>query len=143
MLLVWSFATQEDAPSEQLQEMKATHGLSLYIETRSHKILFDLGSDNTLFENAVKRNIDISKVDTVIISREQNLIISENQVAVIMGCGHVGVANIMGEAKLRILQNHMVHFSISDKRNFSLCTVRISIILSPLNFPKPSTTNFN
>ena len=28
----------------------------------------NLGSDNTLFENAVKRNIDISKVDTVIIS---------------------------------------------------------------------------
>lgn len=49
-------------------ELKAKHGLSLYIETRLHKILFDLGSDNTLFENAVKRNIDISKVDTVIIS---------------------------------------------------------------------------
>ena len=39
----------------------AKHGLSLYIETKTHKILFDLGSDNTLFENAVKRNIDISK----------------------------------------------------------------------------------
>ena len=49
-------------------ELKAKHGLSLYIETKLHKILFDLGSDNTLFENAVKRNIDISKVDTVIIS---------------------------------------------------------------------------
>lgn len=30
--------------------------------------MFDLGPDKTLFENAVKRNIDISKVDTVIIS---------------------------------------------------------------------------
>ena len=30
-------------------ELKAKHGLSLYIETRLHKILFDLGSDNTLF----------------------------------------------------------------------------------------------
>ena len=49
-------------------ELKAKHWLSLYIETKLHKILFDLGSDNTLFENAVKRNIDISKVDTVIIS---------------------------------------------------------------------------
>lgn len=44
------------------------HGLSLYIETRTHKILFDLGPDNTLFDNAVRRNIDISKVDTVIVS---------------------------------------------------------------------------
>lgn len=49
-------------------ELKAKHGLSLYIETKSHKILFDLGSDSTLFDNAAKRNIDISKVDTVIIS---------------------------------------------------------------------------
>ena len=49
-------------------ELKTKHGLSLYIETKSHKILFDLGSDSTLFENAMKRNIDISKVETVIIS---------------------------------------------------------------------------
>lgn len=177
-------------------ELKAEHGLSLYIETRSHKILFDLGSDNTLFNNAFKRNIDVSKVDTVIISHghidhggalkkfldvnslaniyvqkkafephysrtlffkipvgidsklktnrqiilvdgdckiddelslftvrktdkcyspvnnalydekgkdtfvhEQNLIIEENQVALIMGCGHAGIVNIMEKAK--------------------------------------------
>lgn len=49
-------------------ELKAKHGLSLYIETERHKILFDLGPDNTLFENAQKRNIDLSNVDTVIIS---------------------------------------------------------------------------
>lgn len=177
-------------------DLKAKHGFSIYIETNAHKILFDLGSDNTLFENAVKRNIDISKVDTVIISHghidhggalekfleinslaniyvqkgafdphyskilflkipvginnrlisnrqitlldgdykiddelslftvskknkvyspvndalydekgkdtfehEQNLIISENQVALIMGCGHAGIVNIMEVAK--------------------------------------------
>ena len=171
-------------------ELKAKHGLSLYIETKLHKILFDLGSDNTLFENAVKRNIDISKVDTVIISHghfdhggalkkfldvnssaniyvqkeafephysktlllkipvksnrqiilldgdykiddelslftvsktnkfyspankslydekgkdtfrhEQNLIISEKQAVLIMGCGHAGVVNIMQKAE--------------------------------------------
>lgn len=177
-------------------EFKVRHGLSLYIETKSHKILFDLGPDNTVFENAVKANIDISKVDTVIISHghsdhggalkrflelnssakvyvqwrafephycktlflkvpvgidnklqsnsqivlldgdyrideelslftvnktdafyspannalfdkdgkdtfrhEQNLIISENQVVLIMGCGHAGVVNIMEKAE--------------------------------------------
>lgn len=177
-------------------EVKAKHGLSLYIETRVHKILFDLGPDNTLFENAVKKNIDISKIDTVIISHghidhggalrkfldvnssakiyvqkeafephysktllfkipvgidnklkannqivlldgdytiddelalftvnrkdkfyspmnnvlydekgkdafkhEQNVIISENQRVLIMGCGHAGVVNIMEKAK--------------------------------------------
>lgn len=49
-------------------ELKAKHGLSLYIETPAHKILFDLGPDNTLFENAAKRNVDLTAVDTVIIS---------------------------------------------------------------------------
>lgn len=49
-------------------ELKAMHGLSLYIETQKHKILFDLGPDETLFENAKKRGIDLTQVDTVIIS---------------------------------------------------------------------------
>lgn len=178
-------------------ELKAAHGLSLYIETKNHKILFDLGPDNTLFENAEKRGIDLSEIDTVIISHghsdhggslkefltvnskakiyiqrnafdphyskllflkvpigldrnlqtnpqivlidgdykidedltlftvsdtskchspandvlydengkdrfshEQNLIISENETALIMGCGHAGVVNIMDKAKI-------------------------------------------
>ena len=148
-------------------DCKAKHGLSLYIETKTHKILFDLGSDDTLFDNADRRNIDLSKVDTVIISHghysktlffktpvgidsklksnrqvillngnykiddelslftvsktnkcyssandalydengkdnfrhEQNLIILENKVVLIMGCGHTGVVNIMEEAE--------------------------------------------
>jgi len=58
-------ALVENFPS---QGMKAVHGLALYIETEKHKILFDLGPDGTLFENAEKRNIDLSEVDTVIIS---------------------------------------------------------------------------
>ncbi len=49
-------------------ELKTTHGLSLFIETDNHKILFDLGPDNTLFDNAKTRGIDLSEVDTVIIS---------------------------------------------------------------------------
>lgn len=177
-------------------ELKAKHGLSLYIETQNHKILFDLGPDNTIFDNAKTRGIDLSKVDTVIISHghmdhggalsrflqinttakiyvqkkafephyskfiflkvsigiddrlenhpqvvlvegdyqiddelslftvshtdkcyskandalfakgqkddflhEHNLIIKENQTALIMGCGHAGIVNIMEKAK--------------------------------------------
>ncbi len=177
-------------------ELKAKHGLSLYIETQRHKILFDLGPDRTLFDNAEKRNIDLAEIDTVIISHghmdhggalrdflkmnthakvyvqrkafephytktlflkfpvgldktlethpqvvlldgdhkideelslftvnetgkchspvndvlydkngkdgfshEQNLIITENQTALILGCGHAGIVNIMNRAK--------------------------------------------
>ncbi len=49
-------------------ELKAKHGLSLYIETQKHRILFDLGPDRTLFDNAKKRNIDLTRIDMVIIS---------------------------------------------------------------------------
>lgn len=49
-------------------KLKAKHGLSLYIETSRHKILFDVGPDETLFENSNMLGIDLSKVDTVILS---------------------------------------------------------------------------
>lgn len=51
-----------------ISNLKPVHGLSFYIETKLHKILFDLGPDNTLFENAKKKDIDLSQIDTVIIS---------------------------------------------------------------------------
>lgn len=44
------------------------HGLALYIETERHKLLFDLGPDDTLLKNAEKRGIDLGKVDTAVIS---------------------------------------------------------------------------
>jgi len=49
-------------------KLKARHGLSLYIETAKHKILFDVGPDHTLFDNSDMCEIDLSKVDTVILS---------------------------------------------------------------------------
>lgn len=49
-------------------EYKCKHGLSFYIETINHKILFDLGADGLFLENAKKLNVDISSIDTVIIS---------------------------------------------------------------------------
>lgn len=53
-------------------DLEATHGLSLYIETKKHKLLFDLGPDQTVFENAKKKGIDLQEVDTVVISHGHN-----------------------------------------------------------------------
>lgn len=50
------------------KEYCAKHGLCLYIETAKHKILFDLGPDNTFAKNADIMGIDIKAVDTVVIS---------------------------------------------------------------------------
>ena len=50
------------------KKLKAVHGLSFYVETKKHKLLFDLGPDDTIFENAKKLNINLDDIDTVIIS---------------------------------------------------------------------------
>ncbi len=52
--------------------LKPAHGLSLYIETKQHALLFDLGPDDTLFQNAEALKIDLAKVDTVILSHGHN-----------------------------------------------------------------------
>jgi len=44
------------------------HGLSFYVETEKDTLLFDLGPDNTVFENAKLAGIDLSAVDKVVIS---------------------------------------------------------------------------
>ncbi|MCK5128252.1 MAG: MBL fold metallo-hydrolase [Clostridiales bacterium] len=43
-------------------------GLSLYIQTQHHKILFDMGLDSLFIENAKKLNINLSQVDIAILS---------------------------------------------------------------------------
>lgn len=50
------------------KELQAKHGLSLYIETKNHKILFDVGTNNLFAKNAKKLGIDLSQVDILVIS---------------------------------------------------------------------------
>lgn len=44
------------------------HGLSLYIETAKHKILFDMGQSDLFSENAALLGIDLRKVDIAVVS---------------------------------------------------------------------------
>jgi len=50
------------------KDFGSEHGLSLYIEANSRKILFDVGAGELFLENAKKLNVDISDVDYLIIS---------------------------------------------------------------------------
>ena len=44
------------------------HGLSFYVETKKHKILVDTGASDAILENAKVLGIDLTQVDTVVIS---------------------------------------------------------------------------
>lgn len=50
------------------ETLGAEHGLSLYIETESHKILFDMGQTALFSKNAKALGIDLEEVDIAILS---------------------------------------------------------------------------
>lgn len=53
-------------------EYACEHGLSLYIEAKGKKILFDVGASGKFFDNAQKMGVDIKDVDYLIISHGHN-----------------------------------------------------------------------
>lgn len=56
----------EDTPG--IPECTPQHGLSFYVETENHCLLFDTGASEQTWKNAEKLGVDLKKVDTVIVS---------------------------------------------------------------------------
>jgi len=50
------------------ENLSCEHGLSLYMETKSHKILFDAGQTGAFADNAQRLGVDLAAVDMAILS---------------------------------------------------------------------------
>lgn len=49
-------------------DLTAARGLSICVETERHRILFDMGPDASFLDNAAKLGVDLSEVDTAVLS---------------------------------------------------------------------------
>lgn len=49
-------------------DLYAEHGLSFYVETAHHKVLFDTGASDRFAENAKKLGVNLAEVDTLVLS---------------------------------------------------------------------------
>ena len=58
----------ENTVTAGITPLMAEHGLSFYIESDTQKILFDTGQGLSILGNATALGIDLSKIDTLILS---------------------------------------------------------------------------
>jgi len=58
----------ENTVAQSGKKLIGEHGLSFYIETQNNKILFDTGQNLAISNNAQVLGIDLSLIDTVILS---------------------------------------------------------------------------
>ncbi len=49
-------------------DLTAARGLSIYVETANHKVLFDMGPDASFLDNARTMGVDLAAVDTAVLS---------------------------------------------------------------------------
>ena len=58
----------ENTKDEKTDNVKAEHGISLFVEFNSHKLLFDTGASSLFYENAKNLNHFLKDTDMAVVS---------------------------------------------------------------------------
>lgn len=58
----------ENTKDERAENIKAEHGISLFVEFNSHKLLFDTGASSLFYENAKNLNHFLKDIDIAVVS---------------------------------------------------------------------------
>lgn len=54
--------------TSRCDDVLCRHGLSVHVQTPNHRLLFDVGPDETLLHNAGRLGVDLTEVDTAVLS---------------------------------------------------------------------------
>ena len=68
----WTILTDNRATACQGGTLETEHGLSVWLETTSHKLLLDTGASDVFVRNAERLGIDLGDVDYVFLSHGHN-----------------------------------------------------------------------
>lgn len=104
------------------EKLGSEHGLSLYIETKKHKLLFDTGASALFAENARKMKVDLSEVDLAVISHGHYD----------HGGGLKAFVNINSKAKIYLNQKSFEKY-YSNRSNGEKVYIGLDEVLMPNN----------
>lgn len=125
------------------RKLQAEHGLSLYIETSGHRLLFDTGASDLFIRNARLLHIDLQKVDYLILSHGHSdhtgglrYFLELNTQATVVCKREIFSPKFKDER-----ENGMMHTQNLDRSRFRFITKQIELLPGVFLFPSIDIIN--
>ena len=125
------------------RKLQAEHGLSLYIETQEHRLLFDTGASDLFIRNARLLHIDLQKVDYLILSHGHSdhtgglrYFLELNTQATVVCKREIFSPKFKDER-----ENGMMHTQNLDRSRFRFITKQIELLPGVFLFPSIDIIN--